>query len=719
MLYNYPLKRCWFFFLISFLTYSQTNQPPVITTNSRQAYCPQSQIRIAPNFTITDPDDTGIDAFYIQISSGYIINEDRLVLTGNHPNVISYWSDIEGRLTLTSNSASGAQVLYTYLQAAVRDVIFKSSNPSVAGEKFFSFTIGDVNFLPSNGHFYEYVSNEGIDWESARQAAAGRTYFGLQGYLATVTSQDEAQLVGNQVSGAGWIGGSDAAVEGVWRWVTGPETGQIFWNGNFNGSSPTFSFWNTGEPNNNGDEDYAHVTDPSIGISGSWNDLPLFGTSGLYLPKGYVVEYGGMAGDPTISVSASTSIYIPRVTSSAGGNICISGTVTLTATVSDGNALWYDARTGGTLLATGNSFVTPTLTSSTIYYLTVSVNGCLSIPRIPVSVNVNQEPLITSTTDDLICTGQRGSITAAASTGNIFWYNSPSSTRSIATGTNYTTPALTSTTIYYVEANVSGCTSSRRIPVTVTVDNTLPMFDVPVQVVLCINQASVDITAANPQGNYTYEWRDEQRNIIGSSATVSVTQTGIYTVIGTSLAGCISEEKRIVVTASELANFGPDNLIINDSTNNNAIQILAENLGIGSYEFSIDNNTGPYSTVTSFSGLTPGVHTLFIRDTKGCGIFSYRFALLNYPEFFTPNDDGVNDVWWLEGIDRNFYTQSEIKIFNRFGLIVGNLNASSIGWNGRYGGKLLPSSDYWFSIKLVDINGVIVEKKGHFSLLRR
>lgn len=695
----------------------QTNLPPEVNASGRNPYCPLEQINIATNFTITDPDDVGIDEFFIQISSGYSAGVDQLTLTGSHPTINATWNVAEGKMTL-SPSGTG-QILYTDLELAVRDVVYQSSDVFVNGEKFFSFNIGDANYLPTTDHFYEYVPDIGIRWTEARALAESRTYFGLQGYLATITNEDEVQLTGEQSSGAGWIGGSDQAVEGTWRWVTGPEAGMVFWIGGVDGSTSTFAFWNANEPNNLGPEHFAHITDPSVGAPGSWNDLSNEGAnSGPYQPKGYVVEYGGMPGDPDLNISASTSIYVPQILSTTNGEICLSGTTTLSAIPSEGDVLWYDSLTGGSLLATGNTFTTPILNTTTLYYATVSVDGCLTVPRTPVEAKVNELPSVTTITEDLICAGEQGVLLATVSGGQIVWFDSLTSTTPIFTGGVFNTPQLFTTTIYYVEASIVGCTSSSRVPVTVTVDEQTPTFDLLETATLCLDIGLLTLEVSNPLGIYTYEWTDEEGIVVSAEMSPSITEAGTYSVIATSLAGCISDPKTIVVNQSEIANFTSENININDGSENNIISINRNNLGVGDYEFALDDNNGPYQREIVFRNISPGVHTLYIRDNGGCGTTSYQFSVLNYPTFFTPNDDGMNDVWQLTGIQASFYPVAEISIFNRFGVLVAKLDASSPGWNGVSKGWRLPSSDYWFYIKLVDVNGLRIERRGHFSLLR-
>ncbi|QLG44230.1 proprotein convertase P-domain-containing protein [Costertonia aggregata] len=295
------------------------DQPPVVTVTGNQIYCPLTSLSIAETISISDPDDTTTDAVYIQISSGYVNGEDLLTLTGTHPNITATWDAIEGELTLQGPTT------YSEFETAVLAVEYSSSASAPTGIKQFSITPGSANFLPPTGHYYEFISDLGITWTDARDAAALRTYFGLQGYLATLTTQAEADFSGTQAVGVGWIGASDAANEGDWRWVTGPEAGTPFWSGTSTGTTvaPTnFAYWNGGEPNQSGNEDYAHITDPSVvrgsGGLGSWNDLSNTGaSSGPYQPQGYVVEYGGSPGDPVLNITGVTTITVDNINPTA------------------------------------------------------------------------------------------------------------------------------------------------------------------------------------------------------------------------------------------------------------------------------------------------------------------------------------------------------------------------------------------------------------------
>ena len=456
--------------------------PPVITATGNQTYCPSTSIKIVTGVTIThDPSETGTDAIYIQISSGYVSGQDLLALANPllHPTITTSWSSLEGKLKLSS--PTGIPVAYSDFEAAIKDVTFTNSSTSPSGTRDFSINLGfgSANYLPSNGHFYEYVPSLGINWTKARDEAAAKTYYGLKGYLATLTAADETQLAGAQAPGTGWIGGSDAATEGTWKWVTGPEAGTTFWIGKGNGTTtPPFNYanWNTSgnEPNDsNNNEDYAHITAPALNRIGTWNDLRETGdpiTTPNYYPQGYIVEYGGMPGEPTLQISTSTKITIPKITSTTPASRCDSGSLTLQATASDGTVNWYTSSTNGVLLHTGNSYTIPNLATTTTYYVDASNGSCPNEPRTPITATINTTPTITSTNPTPRCDSGTVTLGATASAGTINWYNAPTGGTSLGTGTSFTTPNLTTTTTYYVDATASGCTTPSRTPIIATVN---------------------------------------------------------------------------------------------------------------------------------------------------------------------------------------------------------------------------------------------------------
>ncbi len=135
----------------------------------------------------------------------------------------------------------------------------------------------------ANGHWYDIGAGSASFSQALASATTAAPIAGFSSHLVTVTSVEEANFLFANFGlfGQAWAAGSDAAVEGTWKWVAGPEAGQTFWQ---NGTTITYAPWNAGtaEPNNAGDED-GLLLHQFGGIT--WND------AGLGSGYRYIVEY--------------------------------------------------------------------------------------------------------------------------------------------------------------------------------------------------------------------------------------------------------------------------------------------------------------------------------------------------------------------------------------------------------------------------------------------
>ena len=145
------------------------------------------------------------------------------------------------------------------------------------------------SFDSANGHYYRYVSASQVTW-----SAAGTAAIADGGYLATITDASENTFVHNLVgSHNAWLGGSDAVHEGTWAWVVGPENGAVFYI-NSPQSSPGYSNWNSGEPNNQDHGNHSPHQENYLQIlgTGKWNDEQGPNVSSANQTDGYVEEMG-------------------------------------------------------------------------------------------------------------------------------------------------------------------------------------------------------------------------------------------------------------------------------------------------------------------------------------------------------------------------------------------------------------------------------------------
>ncbi|CAM4191487.1 T9SS type B sorting domain-containing protein [Gillisia hiemivivida] len=172
----------------------------------------------------------------------------------------------------------------------------------------------------------------------------------------------------------------------------------------------------------------------------------------------------------------------------------------------------------------------------------------------------------------------------------------------------------------------------------------------------------------------------------------------------------LSEINLILNTPPQIEDFNIAQAQVN--ANSNTISL---NLGNSEgYEYSLNTIAGPYQTSTIFQNVESGFVTLYIRDKKQCAIISTSIAVLGYDNFFTPNNDGINDLWLIKGINKLTEGNDYISIFDRYGKLLKQLGGNEIGWDGTSNGYDLPSDDYWFKATLR--NGQ--EFSGHFSLIR-
>jgi gliding motility-associated-like protein len=250
--------------------------------------------------------------------------------------------------------------------------------------------------------------------------------------------------------------------------------------------------------------------------------------------------------------------------------------------------------------------------------------------------------------------------------------------------------------------------------------NPLPEFDLEDSYLLCLNTNGTEVVSppvldtALSDLDYTFEWTDASMALVGTGSSYTPTQGGTYTVVVTDiLTGCINTDTT-VVNESEPPTVSAEVTTL-AFANQHDIQVTATGSGIAAFEYSVDN--GPWQTESLLTDVTAGEHVVTVRDINGCGKNSVTVMVMDYPLYFTPNNDGYHDRWNIYGISSQ--PNAKIYIFDRYGKLLKQISPTGQGWDGMYNGAPLPSSDYWFMVEYEEpSDGSKKQFKAHFTLKR-
>jgi len=475
----------------------------------------------------------------------------------------------------------------------------------------------------------------------------------------------------------------------------------------------------------------------------------------------------------SISVGSSITMIVnstAAVIAPTSQTFCSSSTVS--DLVASGSGLqWYAANSGGVALPLS------TILLSGSYYATQTVGGCESTVRTAVTVNLlSVNPPITVVLQPT-CTDPNGTISITSPTGpnleygfNGVYQNTPilvnasSNTYSITVrdilttctsipvlvnlNQNYITPPIVTPTITYCQndtalvlqatasagatlnwygTNATGGTASALAPTPSTTALGSTTYFVSQSNTLCeSNRVGINVTTLpliTPSFNFESSFcagtiqppfPNSALNGISGTWSPSIldnTTSGSYTFMPNPNQCAISIT--VDITVHQLTLLQIETFVSGSFNENQTITVLATNTG--DYFYQLDQ--GALQNENVFENVPPGMHTVVVYDKNGCSdpIKDDEVLVINYPLYFTPNEDGFNDSWNIVGLSN--LDQYKINIYDRYGKFLKAIESSGQGWDGTFNNKLLPSDDYWFTISYL-ANGNCKEFKSHFSLKR-
>ncbi len=398
-------------------------------------------------------------------------------------------------------------------------------------------------------------------------------------------------------------------------------------------------------------------------------------TDSFYLKiRGFTSCTSGVADSVLVYFVDSSDVSILEGTTA---DLCSGATLTLNASGAN-NYLWSSNSTSNSI----------TINSANQYFVTDTTNKCFPDTAFIMVNSITQPTVTISENDSSICQGE--TLTLHANGANNYTWNNSQTTDSINVITSGT---------YFVYANLP-CPSDTDSVVVTVVQPTNVSITEPNPSVIC-EGASLTLHATPLSNNYTWSNSAITNSIVVNSG-------GTYSV-NFSDGVCPNTSASIVITEQNL----PTATILGESTFCQDESLYLEASGNGSFSWS----NGDIGIATIIS--TP--QTLILTATNFCGTDTDQINItsedcddstyLFIPNVITPNNDGINDFFSIEGVG---VTSISVKIYNRWGKSIYEYNDINSYWDGR------DNSDgtYFYVAEITFINDEKEVFKGALNLLK-
>jgi trimeric autotransporter adhesin len=430
---------------------------------------------------------------------------------------------------------------------------------------------------------------------------------------------------------------------------------------------------------------------------GTWSSA----AAGVATVSSAGVVTGVAAGTAELTYAIGASCYAtitvtvgpaPNAGSISGpANVCLGKNITLTGSVSGGT--WSSS--GGATISTTGLVTGATAGTATITY-TVSNGFCSATATTNITIHPSPDAgIITAPAN--VCPGANFTLTNTVSGGT--WSSSNGGVAGIgsASGSMNSIAVGTSAITYSVGPDVNGCSATTTVTVNVINNSFTLAGDVTDALCYGDSTGAVTLTTDPADSTYTYSWFHGD-----TSATVSGLPTGSYSVqVTQSATQCKRSTQYYVIEPDSMAVI----ITVIPKYCNKLGSVKAEvNGGVPGYQFLWAGNNVTYATAEA-TQLDVATYTLTVTDANGCTReWLQQMGVANCNTIFplagfSPNGDGINDLWYVSGLDE--YPLNTVQIFDKWGDQVYEHSRYENDWDGKKSnGGHLPDGTYYYLIKL-------------------